>query len=149
MRLILKTDVDNLGTAGEIVDVADGYANNYLMPRGMAMRATSGAVADAQAITRARSKVEARNVAEATERREALEARPVIVPASAGEDGTLYGSVGSTRIAKAIADQLGVKIDRRKMPLERPLKELGSHQVPVRLHGEVTATVRVEVVEES
>ena len=146
MKVILKQDVDNLGNAGEIVDVADGYGNNYLVPRGFAMRATKGAIADAQAIARSRTKREARNVAEATERKQALEARAVTVEAKAGEDGTLYGSVGNTAVASAIQNQLGIKIDRRRIPMDRPLKSLGTHEVTVRIHGDVQAHVQVEVV---
>ena len=146
MKVILKQDVDNLGDAGEIVDVADGYGNNFLVPRGLAMRATKGAVADAQAIARARAHREARNVAEAEERKAKLESRPVTIPANAGEDGTLYGSVGNSAVARAIRDQLGVQVDRRRIPMERPLKELGAHEVAVRIHADVTANVRVEVV---
>ncbi len=146
MKVILKQDVENLGDAGEIVDVADGYGNNYLMPRGLAMRATKGAVADAQAIARARRKQAARTLADAEQQQQVLQERPVIVGANAGEDGTLYGSVGNVRIAEAIREQLGVSVDRRRLPLEQPLKTLGVHEVDVRLHPEVRATVRVEIV---
>jgi large subunit ribosomal protein L9 len=145
MKLILTHDVDNLGAAGEVVDVADGYGNNFLMPRGLAMRATKGALADAEAISRARRTREARSVAEAEERRAELERRPVTVQANAGEDGTLYGSIGTTVIAKAVSDQLGLSIDRRKIMLDKPLKELGEHQVGVRIHADVRAALRVVV----
>ena len=147
MKLILKRDVANLGEAGDVVDVADGYGNNYLMPRGLAMRATKGAMADAEAITRARRQREARNVAEAQAQQAELERRPVDGRANAGEDGTLYGSIGTTAIARAVSEQLGVAIDRRKISLDRPLKELGEHQVPVRVHRDVTAQVRVVVAQ--
>lgn len=146
MKVILKQDVDNLGDAGDIVEVADGYGNNYLVPRGLAMRATRGAVADAQAIARARRRRAARTLAEADEQRAALEARPVQVGAKAGEDGTLYGSVGNTAVAEAIRNQLGITVDKRRVLMERPLKALGAYEIPVRLHPEVTATVQVEVV---
>jgi large subunit ribosomal protein L9 len=148
MKVILKQDVDNLGDAGEIVDVADGYGNNYLMPRGMAMRVTKGAVADAEAIARSRRKREARTLAEAAERRTGLERRPITVTANAGEDGTLYGSIGTTLIAKAASEQLGIPVDRRRIVLERPLKELGEHEVAVRVHRDVSATLRVVVARE-
>ena len=146
MKVILKQDVDNLGDAGEIVDVADGYGNNFLVPRGLAMRATKGAIADAEAIARARRKRQARTVAEATERKQELEGRSIRIPAKAGEDGTLYGSVGNTAVAKAINDQLGVKVDRRRIPMDRPLKSIGTHEVVVRIHNDVQAHVQVEVV---
>jgi large subunit ribosomal protein L9 len=145
MKLILKQDVANLGDAGEIVDVADGYGNNFLMPRGLAMRATKGALADAEAISRARRKREARSQAEAVERKSELERRAVIVTANAGEDGTLYGSIGTTAIARAVNDQLGIKLDRRKIMMDKPLKELGDHTVPVRVYRETAADLRVVV----
>lgn len=146
MKVILKHDVDKLGNAGEIVEVADGYGNNYLMPRGLAMRATRGAVADAEAIRAARAKREARNMEDARETASRLEAASVTISAKAGEDGTLYGSVGNREIAEAINRQLGVTVDRRRLPMERPLKELGEHHVDVRLHPELSATVRVKLV---
>lgn len=145
MKLILKKDVENLGDAGDVVDVADGYGNNYLMPRGLAMRATKGAMADAEAIARARRKREAHNVAEAQEQQAELERRPVTLQANAGEDGTLYGSIGTTAIAKAVQDQLGIAVDRRRITLDRPLKELGEHQVGIRVYRDVTAQLRVIV----
>ncbi|CAN5233176.1 MAG: 50S ribosomal protein L9 [Euzebyales bacterium] len=146
MKVILKQDVDNLGDAGEIVNVADGYGNNYLMPRGLAMRASKGAIADAEAISASRAKREARSREEAEELRDRLEARVVRIPAKAGEDGTLYGSVGNAIIASAVREQLGFPVDRRRVPLERPIKQLGEHVVGVRLHADVVADIRVEIV---
>jgi large subunit ribosomal protein L9 len=146
MKVILKQDVESLGDAGDVVDVADGYGNNYLVPRGLAMRASKGVVADAEAIRQARVKRAARNLAEAQEQQQRLEAKPVRISARAGEDGTLYGSVGNTRIAAAVKEQLGIPLDRRRLPLERPLKTLGEHEITIRLHPELTATIRVEVV---
>jgi large subunit ribosomal protein L9 len=145
MKVILKRDVDNLGDAGEVVDVADGYGNNYLMPRGLAMRATKGAVKDAEAMVRARKVRAAASVAEATERKEALEATTVVVTAKADEDGHLYGSVGANALLQAAHEQLGLKIEKRQLGLDRPLKTVGEHDVDVRLHRDVTATLRVEV----
>jgi len=146
VKVILKTDVANLGGAGDIVDVADGYGNNFLMPRGMAMKATKGAVADAAALRAARSKRQARSLADAGEVAEALQAAPVRVTARAGDDGTLYGSIGNSAIVAAVRSQLGVTLDRRKVPMDRPLKALGGHDVPVRLHPDLSVTLRVEVV---
>jgi large subunit ribosomal protein L9 len=146
MKIILKQDVESLGDAGDIVEVADGYGNNYLLPRGLAMRASKGALADAEVIRQARTKRAARNLAEAQEQQQRLEAQPIRIVARAGEDGTLYGSVGNTAIVAAISQQLGIKVDRRRLPIERPLKHLGAYEVAVRLHPELTATIRVEVV---
>ena len=146
MKVILKQDVSNLGDAGDIVDVADGYGNNYLVPRNLAMKATRGAAKDAEAMRQARVKREARNRGEAEELKGKLEARPVTIQAKAGEDGTLYGSVGNAAVADAIKEQLGIPVDRRRIPMEKPFKQLGTHDVDVRIHTDVTATIRVEVI---
>lgn len=146
MKVILKQDVANLGGAGDIVDVADGYGNNYLVPRNLAMRATKGAVADAEAMRQARIKRESRSKGEAEELKAKLEAKVVSIGAKAGEDGTLYGSIGNSAVADAVKDQLGISVDRRRIPLEKPFKQLGTHEVDVRIHPEVVATLRVEVV---
>lgn len=146
MKVILKQDVESLGDAGDIVEVADGYGNNYLMPRGLAMRATKGALADAEAIRQARTKRAARNLAEAVQQQQQLESQPVRINARAGEDGTLYGSVGNTVVAAAVHEQLGVEVDRRRIPMERPLKNLGTHEISVRLHPKLTAKIQVEIV---
>ena len=145
MKVILKQDVANLGGAGDIVEVADGFGNNYLLPRNLAMRATKGAVADAEAMRFARVKREAKTFGEAEELKAKLEARAVTVTAKAGEDGTLYGSVGNSAVADAIKDQLGISVDRRRIPMDKPFKHLGTEEIEVRIHPEVTATIRVEV----
>lgn len=145
MKLILKKDVENLGDAGEVVDVADGYANNYLVPRGLAMKATQGAVKDAEAIARKRRRRAAVTLADAEGRKTELERLAVVVTAKAGEDGQLYGSVGATTLREQARQQLGVDIQRKELQLDRPIKAVGLHEVPVRLHREVEATLRVEV----
>jgi large subunit ribosomal protein L9 len=146
VKLILKAPVDNLGGAGDVVDVADGYANNYLVPRGLAMRASKGALADAEAMRAARTKREASTMDEASRLRETLEAAPIQLRARAGEDGTLFGSIGTSAIAEALRTQWGVVIERRQISLPRPLKMTGVHEVQARIHPQVTATLRVEVV---
>ena len=145
MKLILKQDVANLGGAGDIVDVADGFGNNYLLPRNLAMLASKGAVKDAELMRQSRVKREAKTLDEATELKDKLEARAVTIPAKAGEDGTLYGSVGNSVVAEAIKEQLGITVDRRRIPMEKPFKHLGTEEIEVRIHPEVTATIRVEV----
>lgn len=148
MKVILKQDVENLGDAGEIVDVADGYGTNYLVPRGLAMRATKGAVKDAEAIARARGKRAAQSLAEARERAAEIERGHVVLSARAGEDGQLYGSVGVSAIAKAASQQLGTNVDRKSLELDRPIKTTGQHDITVRVHRDVTATLRVEIAPE-
>lgn len=145
MKLILKQDVDNLGDAGDVVDVADGYGNNYLMPRGLAMKATKGAIADAEAIGRKRRKRAEATLAEAQEEKAEIEAAAVTVSAKAGEDGQLYGSVGVNALVKAVREQLGKAIEKKQVRLERPIKSVGEHEVPVHVYREVEATLRVEV----
>ena len=145
MKVILKQDVANLGGAGDIVEVADGFGNNYLLPRNLAMLASKGAVKDAELMRQSRVKREAKSLGEAQELKEKLEARPVTVAAKAGEDGTLYGSVGNTVVAQAIKDQLGISVDRRRIPMDKPFKHLGTEEIEVRIHPELTATIRVEV----
>ena len=145
MKVILKKDVENLGDAGDIVEVRDGYANNFLVPKGLAMQASRGAVADAEAIRRARIKREAKSQGEAEELRTLVESKVLRIAARAGEDGTLFGSVGNREIADALKSQLGVEVDRRKIPLDRPIKTAGEHAIDLRLHREVTATVRVAI----
>ena len=145
MKVILKKDVDNLGDAGEIVDVADGYGNNYLMPGGLAMRATKGALADAEAIRRARGKRAEASLEQANEEKAQLEAAAVKLTAKAGEDGQLYGSVGLTALVRAIQQQLGVSVEKKRVRLDRPLKSVGEHEVPVHVHRDVEATLRVEI----
>jgi large subunit ribosomal protein L9 len=147
VKLILKSDVANLGGAGDVVDVADGYGNNYLVPRGLAMRASKGALADATAMRNSRLKREAKTLGEARELQATLEAAPIRIRARAGEDGTLFGSVGSAAIVDAVREQLGITLDRRRVDLERPIKTLGSHEVGVRVHRELTAGLRVEVTQ--
>lgn len=146
MKVILKQDVENLGGAGDVVDVADGYGNNYLVPRGLAMRASRGALRDAEDMRQARLKREARSLGDARELKATLEAVSLRIAAKAGEDGTLYGSVGNTAIAETLHSQFGIQLDRRRVPLERPLKTLGGHDVVIRVHPELTATLHVEVV---
>ena len=145
MKVILKQDVPNLGGAGDVVDVADGFGNNYLMPRNLAMLASRGAMKDAEAMRSSRVKREAKTLGEAEELKAKLEARAVTVTAKAGEDGTLYGSVGNSAVAQAVKDQLGISVDRRRIPMDKPLKHLGTEEIEIRIHPEVTATIRVEV----
>jgi large subunit ribosomal protein L9 len=146
MKVILKRFVDNLGDAGDIVDVANGYATNYLIPQDLAMRATKGAVADSEQLMRARVKREAVEIAEAEQVAKGLTGRVLVVQATAGEDGTLYGSVGKRDVADALLRLAGVEVDSKKVDLDRPIKSVGQHEVGVKLHRDVTAVVTVDVV---
>ena len=145
MKVILKQDLRTLGQAGEVVDVSGGHARNYLLPGGLAIKATQGAMADAEAMARARRSREAQNHAEALERKAELERTPVQLSANADDEGTLYGSVGSTAIARAVRDQLGVALEKKRVQLPQPLKQTGTHQVDLQVHGDVHASLSVEV----
>jgi len=145
MKIVLRADVEHVGHKGDIVDVADGYARNFLVPRGLALRATSGIQKQADAMRRSRDARDrhARDAARAI----ADQLAPTIrIEARAGEGGRLFGSVTSSDVAGAVNAQLGVDIDRRDIALDEPIKELGTSELVVRLHRDVTATLRVEVV---
>jgi len=147
MDVILREHVDNLGQRGEIVKVADGYARNYLLPRKLALVATEG---NKKQIERERVTVEARELEE-KKVAEAVAARiatvEIVIARKVGETEALYGSVTSADIAEALAAK-GFEIDRRKLHLPEPLKKIGEVDVPIKLHREVTATVKVKVVAE-
>ena len=146
MKIVLRDDVENLGQKGDIVDVADGYARNYLVPRGFAMRADRGVVKQSEAMRRNRAAKARRDREAAEELATRLSGRTVSVPARAGEGGKLFGSITAADIAAAVGTQLGVEVDRRHLGLDEPLKELGVVELPIRLHPDVVATLTVEVV---
>jgi large subunit ribosomal protein L9 len=145
MKVLLRADVDNLGKKGDLVDVADGYARNYLVPRGLAMKATSGIQNQAGAMRRNREARERRDREAAQALAAQFEGRTVTLKARAGGEGRLFGSITSVDIAEAVLKQTGAEIDRRKIDLPEPLKELGGADLPVRLHADVVATLHVEV----
>jgi len=146
MKIILQKPVETLGEAGEVVQVADGYARNYLFPRGLAMPASKGALRHAERI-KAQSDQRIRQSKEAAEGLAArLGKTPVSMDAQAGEEGKLFGSITGQHIAEQIQIQLSETIDHRDIRLEEPIRSLGTHTVSVHLHPEVDATVTVEVV---
>ena len=146
MKIVLRDDVDNLGQKGDVVDVADGYAHNYLVPRGLAIRAERGVVKQAEAMRRNRSAREQRDREAAQTLAARLTERTVSVPARAGEGGKLFGSITAADIVAALQDQLGIELDRKRLSLDEPLKELGPVELPVRLHTDVVATLKIDVV---
>jgi large subunit ribosomal protein L9 len=147
MEVILRQHVDNLGRRGEIVKVADGYARNYLLPRKLALPATAG---NRQHVERERKILEARE-AEEKAQAEAMAARLVAIPITiarrVGETEQLYGSVTAADIAEYLHSK-GFEVDRRKLILPEPIKALGEHDVPLKLHREVTVPLKVHVVKE-
>jgi large subunit ribosomal protein L9 len=148
MRVVLRDDVESLGKKGDLVDVADGYARNYLVPRGLALRATRGVVAQAEAMRRNRDAREVRDREGAEAIAAQLASRRIEVKARAGEGGKLFGSVTAADVAAAVAAQVGVELDRRRVELAEPIRELGAAEVTVKLHTDVDAVVAVDVVAE-
>ncbi len=146
MKIILQRPVDKLGVPGDIVDVADGYARNYLMPRGLAVKATKGGVKHVESLQRAHTVRVNEEKAEAEQLAQRLIATPVQVNAHAGDEGKLFGSVTPSDIADAIQSQLGVRVDRHDVNLDEPIRSLGVHEVRVHLFAEVDPVVSIEVV---
>jgi large subunit ribosomal protein L9 len=147
MEIILREHVENLGDRGEIVKVADGYARNYLLPRKLALLATAG---NKKQVERERAKFDAkegeeRKVAEALAAR--LSSLEIVIARKVGETEALYGSVTSGDIAEALAAK-GFDLDRRKLQLDEPIKRIGDTDVPVKLHRDISTTIKVRVVPE-
>ena len=145
MKVVLRVDLDQVGKKGDIIDVADGYARNFLVPKGLAFAATAGVEAQATAMRRGRDLRDASDRAAAEEVAKSLVPKVITIAHRAGAEGKLFGSVTTTEIAEAIATQAGVEIDRRKLHLDEPIKTLGQHLVPAKLHAEVEFPVTVEI----
>lgn len=148
MKIILRSDVAELGKRGDILDVADGYARNYLVPKGIAIKASDGTQAQAKAMRRARDLRDAQDRSAAEEVATTLVSKVVTLTARAGGEGKLFGSVTASDIAAAVEAQTGVSLDRRKLDLPEPVKTLGTHAVQVKLHSDVQFPITVEVVAE-
>jgi large subunit ribosomal protein L9 len=145
MNVILREDIAGVGRRGDIVTVADGHARNYLLPRGLALVATDGAINQANAMRRARDMREANDREAARNVAEALTAKTFTLKAKAGNEGRLFGSVTTADIATALAAQAGVSLDRKKI-VAQPIRTTGSHSAVVRLHADVECTVKLSVV---
>jgi large subunit ribosomal protein L9 len=148
MKVILTADLPHVGTAGQVVEVANGYGRNYLLPRGFAILATPGNERSLAQQQKARLAREAKNKADAEALAAQLQALPLSIAKKTGEGERLYGSVTSMDIAELLKAR-GVSLDRRRIVLDTPLKTLGTHRVPIRLHPEVVAEVEVTVTEEA
>ncbi len=146
MKVILRADVERVGKKGDILDVADGFARNYLMPKGLAIVASAGAVEQAAAMRRARDARDARARSEAEEVARTLVPKVITITAKAGSEGRLFGSVTPTDIAAAVLEQTGIELDRRRIELEEPIRSTGTHRATVQLHADVEFPVTVEVV---
>lgn len=146
MRLLLRADVAGLGHKGDVVEVADGYARNFLVPRGMAIVASDGAERQAEAMRRSRAAADAVVRAEAEAMATTLVPVVVSVAARAGAEGKLFGSVTTAEVAEAVADQFGITLDRRDLHIDEPIREVGTHRVAARPHADVRFDVTIEVV---
>ena len=146
MKIILNQEVRGLGAPGDIVEVADGYGRNYLLPRNLARLATPGAVRQAEGIRARRIEREIADLEQARTVAAHLESLRVVIPAKAGKEGRLFGSITTPQIVDAVAKTGGTQIDRRRIHLDTAIKNTGPHQITVRLHPEVEANMTVEVV---
>jgi large subunit ribosomal protein L9 len=147
MQVILRERLDNLGNAGEVVDVKPGYARNYLIPQGLAYEATSANVRRIESERTRQAQKDTATLNEARERAKTIEGISLTFHARAGQEGKLFGSITSADIAEKLAEQ-GVQIDRRSIELEEPIKALGVTSVPVRLHPQVHPEIKVWVIQE-
>ncbi len=146
MQVILIQDVEKIGQRGDIVDVSRGYVRNFLVPRGLAEVATPGKMEEARREMEETEERDRRLAERAEEVAATLNKSVITIEARTGEDERLFGSVTAANIAGAIEQARGIRLDRRRIRLEEPIKSLGTHQVPVQIHGDVEANVKVIVV---
>ncbi len=146
MKIVLRADVTGIGKRGDIVDVADGHARNYLVPAGKAIVATDGVTGQAAAMRRSRDVRDAKDREGAEAIAQRLVPMVITIPARAGREGRLFGSVTPSDVVEAVRSQAGLEIDRHKFLDHEPLKTLGTHEIGVRLHQEVEFRLTVEVV---
>lgn len=147
MEVVLLEDVKALGKKGQIVKVNDGYARNFILPKKLGVEATAKNLNDLKLQKANAAKVAAEQLAAAKELAEKIESLSVSLKMKAGEGGKAFGSVSSKEIASAAADQLGLDIDKKKLVLPEPIRTFGTHEVPIKLHKDVTAKLRVKVTE--
>ncbi len=146
MKVVLRSDVDGVGRRGDIVDVAGGFARNFLLPQGRALLASDGVEAQAAAMRRSRDLREAKDRRAAQAQAQVLAGAVLRLEARAGTAGRLFGSVTAADVAEAVKAQKGVELDRRHVILEEAIKTIGSYDVPVHLYGDVATVMTVEVV---
>ena len=147
MQIVLLEDVKSLGKKGEIVKVNEGYGRNFILPKKLGVEATAKNLNDLKLKKANEEKMAAKLLEEARELGAKLEKASVTLSIKAGENGKAFGSVSSKEISKAVQEQLGLDIDKKKLVLADPIKTLGTHEVPVKLHRDVTAKLSVKVVE--
>ena len=148
MKIILKQDIRGKGKKGQMIEAAEGYARNYLIPRGLAVEATADAVNTMNLQAKAKAKADAEAKAEALAIAEKLKSCQVKIAAKGGEGGKLFGAITGKEISAALSDQYGLTVDGKKLVLEQPIKSFGSYEVKAKLGYEVSGTVYVLVIEE-
>lgn len=146
MKLILTEDVAGLGGKGEVVEVADGYGRNFLLPKKLAMKATPGALRDAEAIRKAHEEALRKVLEEAQETAKMLVGTRVVIAAQAGDEGKLFGSISTTDVVDGVLKFTGVHLDRSTVQLAAPIKSIGLHEVTVKLHPEVQFALTLDVI---
>ncbi len=146
MKVILLEDVSALGKQGNVVDVNDGYARNYLIPRGMAEEAKASALRKLEWKKGRWQKIEAKDLAEAKKIADQVSGKVLQMTADAGESGKLYGSITAHHIAEKLATEWGVALDKRKLQIEEPIRSLGFHKVPLKLHRDLIIELELEVI---
>ncbi|GIU93207.1 MAG: 50S ribosomal protein L9 [Acidimicrobiia bacterium] len=146
MRLILTADVDELGRKGDVVEVSDGYARNYLLPKRKAVKATPGAIAEAERVKAIREAAERRAREEAERIASQLAGTRVVIAAQAGDEGKLYGSVTASDVIEGIKKFTGVELERKQIDLRSPIRAIGLHEVWIRLHPDVEFPITLDVI---
>ena len=145
MKLLLRSDVEGVGKRGDLVEVADGFARNYLVPKGFAIKATAGVQSQAEAMRRSRDQKDAADRAAAEEVAKSLVPAVITVASRASGEGKLFGSVSAYEIVEAVTAQTGIELDRKDLHLDEPIKTTGTHHVAAKLHPEVQFQITVEV----
>lgn len=148
MKIILLEDVKTLGKKGDIVNVSDGYARNAILPKKLGVEATPKNLNDLKLQNQHADKVAAENLQKAKELAKEVEQKKVVIKIKSGDGGKIFGSVSTKEIAQAAKEQTGLDLDKKKMQLTDPIKALGTYEVPVKLHPQVTTKLTVQVVEE-
>jgi len=148
LEVILKKYQENLGDVGDIVKVKDGYAKNYLIPNDIALRATRGNIKQMELVKKSIQKIEARNIEEAQKLAQQLTDLEITFKVKASKEGKLYGSITNKDIAEKIAEERNIEVDKKKIALDDHLKEVGSHDVEIKLYKDVRSMVKVNLVGE-
>lgn len=147
MKVILKDDVKNLGSMGQVVDVADGFARNYLVPRGLAVEANTKNIKSLEHEKKVIQEKAKKIKSQVQDISEKISSMTIVIKAKVGEEGKLFGSVTSMDIAEQMKNE-GIEVDKKKISLEEPIKRIGSYSVNIKMHPEITTQVNIQVVEE-